>query len=62
MPAYRYQVKTTSGQVQAGVVTADSLPTAAAILRNQGQHIVMLSPVAAAFDKAGFVAKFQELN
>jgi len=62
MPAYRYQVKTTSGQVQAGVVTAESLPTAAAILRNQGQHIVMLSPVAGAFDKAGFLKKFQELN
>jgi len=62
MPAYRYQVKTTSGQVQAGVVTAESLPTAAAILRNQGQHIVMLSPVAGAFDKVGFLKKFQELN
>ncbi len=44
MPNYRYQVKNSSGQVQAGTMSADSAATAAAILRNQGVKVVSLSP------------------
>src|SRR5690554_5372148 len=45
MPQYRYQAKHASGQVQAGVLAADNAATAAAILRNQGHHVLQLVPV-----------------
>jgi type IV pilus assembly protein PilC len=48
MPQYRYQARQPSGQVQAGVLAAENAATAAAILRNQGQHVLQLVPVAAA--------------
>jgi type IV pilus assembly protein PilC len=44
MPQYRYQARHASGQVQAGVLTADNASAAAAILRNQGQHVLALVP------------------
>jgi len=34
MPTYRYHVRTSGNQIQVGVVSADSLATAAALLRN----------------------------
>ncbi|GJQ30259.1 MAG: type II secretion system protein F [Phycisphaerae bacterium] len=43
MPNYRYQVRSSSGQVQAGVIAADNAATAAAILRNQGAHVLSLN-------------------
>jgi len=42
MGSYKYQVKNAQGQVASGVMQADSAATAAAILRNQGVHIVSL--------------------
>lgn len=45
MPQYRYQARHASGQVQAGVLAADNATTAAAILRNQGHHVLQLVPV-----------------
>ena len=36
MPQYRYQVRQASGQIQAGVLSADTAATAAATLRSQG--------------------------
>jgi len=45
MPQYRFQARQSSGQVQAGVLTADNAATAAAILRNQGQHVLQLVPL-----------------
>ncbi len=45
MGSYRYQVRGSGGQVQSGVLTADTAATAAAILRNQGAHVVSLAPV-----------------
>ncbi len=62
MPNYRYQIKTSSGQTQVGVVAADTAATAATILRNQGSHVLSLSPVTAGLDTAGFMAKFREMN
>jgi type IV pilus assembly protein PilC len=45
MPQYRYQARHESGQVQAGVLAADNAAVAAAILRNQGHHVLQLVPV-----------------
>ena len=62
MPNYRYQVRTSEGQVQAGVLAADSASTAAAILRNQGGHVMSLSPVSAFGGGPGLMNAFRELN
>ena len=48
MPHYRYQARQSSGQIMTGVVAAESAASAAAIIRNQGNHVVQLVPVQAA--------------
>jgi type IV pilus assembly protein PilC len=45
MPQYRYQAKHSSGQMQAGELNADNATAAAAVLRNQGHHVLQLVPV-----------------
>ena len=45
MPQYRFQARHSSGQLQAGTLAAESAGAAAAILRNQGHHVLQLSPV-----------------
>ena len=45
MPNYRFQARLSSGQVQAGVLTADNAAAAASMLRNQGHHVLSLVPV-----------------
>jgi type IV pilus assembly protein PilC len=45
-----------------GVVAAETAATAATILRNQGSHVLSLSPVVAGLDTAGLMAKFREMN
>ncbi len=45
MPQYRYQARHPSGQVQAGVMSAENANAAAAILRNQGHHVLQLVAV-----------------
>lgn len=62
MPNYRYQIRSASGQVQVGVLTADTVATAAALLRNQGAHVLSLSPVAAGELNRGLAARIRELN
>ncbi len=62
MPNYRYQVRTPQGQVQVGVITADTVHTAAQVLRNQGMHVVGLAPIAAALDSGGLLARLREIN
>lgn len=62
MPTYRYEVKTSAGQTQIGMLAADSVATAAAVLRNQGQHVMSLSPVLEGSAAAGLLVKFRELN
>jgi type IV pilus assembly protein PilC len=62
MPNYRYQIRTSQGQVQVGVVTADSVNSAAAVLRNQGMHVLSLSPIAGGGDASGLIGKLKELN
>lgn len=45
MPEYRFQARLSSGQIQAGTMTADSAQAAAAALRNQGHHVVQIQPL-----------------
>ncbi len=44
MPSYRYEVKTSAGQVQAGVLNAASMSAASEILRGQQSYILALAP------------------
>ena len=62
MPNYRYQVRTSAGQVQVGVLSADSVSTAAKILRNQGAHVLAISPVAASISRSQLVERIRNLN
>src|ERR1700740_2964137 len=60
MGNYRYQIKTPGGQTQAGVLGGDS--GAAAILRNQGGHVLQLHPVSTGFDAGDFMTRLKEFN
>jgi len=62
MPNYKFQVRTNSGQVQNGVLAADSAGTAATILRNQGAHILSLTALAQFGGAGGLLGKFREMN
>mgnify|MGYP001021306842 CR=1 FL=1 len=62
MPNYRYQIRNSAGQVTAGMLAADNATTAAAILRNQGAHVLSLSPVGVGMDTRGLMAKLAELK
>ena len=61
MPNYRYQVRSRSGEVQVGITSADSAQTAAAVLRNQGLHVMSIAP-AQGSSSAGLGEKFRQLN
>ena len=60
MPQYRYQARHNSGQVRAGVLAADNVTTAAAILRSQGHHVLQLIPVRSG--RGQFAGKLRALN
>jgi type IV pilus assembly protein PilC len=45
MPQYRYQARHSGGQVQAGILAAENAAAAATILRNQGHHVLQLTPI-----------------
>lgn len=62
MPNYKFQVRASNGQVQVGVVAADSVATASALLRNQGNHVMSVSPIMAGGEGGGFLAKLRDLN
>lgn len=62
MPNYRFQVRTAANQIQVGVVSADSVATAAAVLRNQGGHVMSITPLMAGMGGGTLSAKIRELN
>ncbi len=62
MPNYRYQVRTAQGQVQTGVLQSENATTAAAVLRNQGMHVMALSLIAGGVDTAGLLRRLGEMN
>lgn len=62
MGTYKYQIQSAGGEVQVGVVSADSAAAAAAILRKQGSHILQLNPVLNSNSNDSLLQKFRELN
>ncbi len=63
MPHYRYQARSSDGSVQSGVLSADNAVTAAAILRNQGHHVLSLAPTqSAALHARSLKEKLKALN
>ncbi len=44
MPNYRYQMRTSGGEVTVGTLAADNAMTAAQMLRNQGNTVLQLTP------------------
>ena len=53
MPSYRYQVRTTAGELQVGTLASDNVATAAAVLRNQGYRVLSAYGGAEAIRVAG---------
>ncbi len=45
MPAFRYEIKQASGQVQSGVLNAPGMTAAAEMLRSQNAYILALAPL-----------------
>src|SRR5262245_27267880 len=62
MPNYRYQIRTSAGQITTGVIGADSTATASTLLRNQGAHVLSLAAVAGGELEKTFFQKLKELN
>ncbi|MFG0251410.1 MAG: type II secretion system F family protein, partial [Phycisphaerales bacterium JB038] len=63
MPHYRYQARGSDGSMQSGVLSAENAVTAAAILRNQGQHVLALTPTqSAALHAQSLKQKLSALN
>ncbi|MFG0314380.1 MAG: type II secretion system F family protein [Phycisphaerales bacterium] len=63
MPNYRYQIRNASGQIQVGVLSADTVASAATVLRNQGAHVLSIAPLAGGgVRNADLLAKLKELN
>jgi type IV pilus assembly protein PilC len=62
MPNYEYQVRSQSGQVQRGVLSAESVQAAASILRNQGAHVLSVNAMKSFEGANSLLAKIKELN
>jgi type IV pilus assembly protein PilC len=62
MGNYRYQVRSSSGQVQSGVIAADNAATAATLLRNQGSHVLSLTPMGAERQSGSLIEMIRTLN
>lgn len=61
MAAYRYQVRSSSGQTVVGVLGADTAAAAASALRAQGNEVLSITPVSG-IDKKELMSKLRELN
>ncbi|MGP1347536.1 MAG: type II secretion system F family protein [Phycisphaerales bacterium] len=62
MPAYRYQVRSSSGQQVVGVLNASNAGAAATTLRAQGNHVLALTPVHGGAQGGALAEKLRELN
>ncbi len=62
MPAYRYQVRSSSGQTVVGVLAAETAAAAANTLRSQGNHVLALTPVQTNFSSGQLFQRLKELN
>jgi len=62
MPNYRYQIKTSAGDVSVGVISAPSATAAANALRSKGARVLDLSAVQSGPDTRGLLDKLKTLN
>ena len=62
MPNYKYQVKAPDGKLRTGVLSADSAASAAAVLRNQGVHVMSVDQAKEGFGETGFMKTLADLN
>jgi len=62
MPNYRFQVRSQDGKIQAGTMAADSASSAAAILRNQGVHVLAVDQDKGNRASSSFAEKFAAIN
>lgn len=62
MPGYRFQVRAQDGQVRTGTMQADNAGAAAAILRNQGVHVVSIDSLKSAGKGQGAFSGLRSLN
>ena len=62
MPTYRYQMRTSAGEVSVGVLTAETALAAASQLRSAGNTVLQLTPMATRIDAQSLVAKLKLLN
>lgn len=62
MANYRFQVRAQDGQVRAGVMQADSAGAAAAILRNQGVHVISIDAAKGGSGSGGLAETLRKLN
>ena len=58
MPNYRFQVRSQDGKIQSGSMAADSASAAAAILRNQGVHVMAVDQEKAGKGASGKFGEF----
>lgn len=61
MTAYRYQVRSGSGQTVVGVLESATATAAAATLRAQGNEVISIAPVSA-LSRSNLSQRFKELN
>ncbi len=62
MPNYRFQVKSQDGKIQSGTMAADSAAAAAAILRNQGVHVMAVDQDKGARKSDGLMSTLSAMN
>jgi len=63
MGVYKYQIRTSDGRLQSGVMAADSAQNASAILRNQGSRVISVQADRGGGNPAiGVLSKLRELN
>ncbi|MFA9480096.1 type II secretion system F family protein [Phycisphaerales bacterium AB-hyl4] len=61
MPQYRYQMRTSGGEVSVGVLGAENALAAAQQLRSQGHTVLQLSPVRTSMTAKSAMAKVNEV-
>lgn len=61
MPAYRYQVRSSSGQTIVGVLSAETPTAAAGVLRSQGNHVLSLNAIEGG-GASNFLKSLREMN
>lgn len=62
MPSYRFQVRAQDGQSRTGIMQADTAGAAAAILRNQGVHVLSIDSMKGGTSSQGLMDTLKKLN